>query len=536
MKNRFFKQGLPVLLALMLQIGVLAGCGKSPEGQMPSGDSETQTPSESVSVTEEQSTASNLPSWNDVNSPEAQRYKPAEKNYNRDYTMLTAVNDFYYSNYVYDYGTRGEPTEICDVAIWQRQVFLEDQFGITLKRVAKDKDEASRAFIQAMAGGDKICDVICLDGATSLTNAAEGYLLDANQVTALNLDAPYWDQRIREEYRVSDYLFALEGEFNFIDDLRTYVVIYNDRMYSDHDFYTKYGSPYELSKNGKWTYAKMMEMINDCGSLNTELKEDGTWAMVSETSAPYYFLLGAGVQMLTNDQGTLNVGFKDNWQSVLSKIEIYMELSKNQNVFFPDRPNAVSAGSDVWTCASNIFMYNRALFRSTALSAVLRLLEMEDDYGIMPIPNYEETVNGEEGVYHCWVDAKTHYPLAFPVTSATEIQVIGEMTEVMAYYSLYGADSLNRAFYDLLAYARLCRRPEDKEMLRLVFANKTYDIDFATQITGASGIINSTVYYESYDTMASQLDGIKTAAEARMQKWVSELLINVSKKHPDLNN
>ncbi|HBF15880.1 MAG TPA: hypothetical protein DDW30_09445 [Clostridiales bacterium] len=536
MNKSFFKRWAFLSLAGAMSLGVLLG-SVGCSGKKPAPEATGTEPRQSNSTAGgEEETASGLPSWNDMNSPTALKYKPTEKNYDRDFTMLTEVSEFYYTTYVYDYETKGEPTEICDMAIWQRQAFLEEQFGITLKRVDKVGSESTSAFTQAMASGDKICDVTCFRGTNSMTMAAEGYLLDANRIRALNLDAPYWDQRIREEYRVGDYLFTLDGEFNFIDDLRTYVVIYNDTMYSANDFYTKYGSPYELSEAGKWTFAQMMEMIKDCGSLNTDQKEDGTWAMVTEKQAPYCFLLGAGVQMVKNDKGNLSINFKDNWQSVSDMIDAYMALGKDQNVIFADRPGDFADTTDIWSTASNIFMYNRAMFRSTTLSAVLRLLDMEDDYGIMPVPNYAETPSGEEAVYHCWVEPQTHHPLSFPVTSASDIQTIGEMTEILAYYSLYGADSLNRAFYDLLAYARLCRRPEDTKMLRLVFANKTYDIDHAAGITGVYKVLVDVVAEKAYGTLASELNAIKTSSETKMQQWVADLMLNVAKKHPDLNN
>ena len=104
------------------------------------------------------------------------------------------------------------------------------------------------------------------------------------------------------------------------------------------------------------------------------------------------------------------------------------------------------------------------------------------------------------------------------------------MVEVMSYYSLYWVDSLNVAFYDLLAYARLCRKPEDEQMLRLVFANKTYDIDRAMDITGAESIIWDISNNQSYDTLSSAFGQIQTSAEEKMKELVNTLISNLAKQ------
>ena len=512
-----------VALALLAMPVLLTGCDKSPQ-PAPSGGDSTNPGSGDSGKTDDPGTQ---PS---TDSDEA-RYKPAQKTYDRDLTLLTQLETFYYSAYTYDYEKNGEPREICDVAIWQRQQFLSETFGITLKRLNLLGDTARTQFENSVTGGGKICDLACLNGVNSIQAAISGYLLDVSRVSALNPEAPYWDQRIQEEYRIQDHLFTLEGDFNYIDDLRTYVTIYNDTMYEGLGFYDTYGSPYELSKDGKWTYATMLEMIRECGHLDSgrDKPELDTWGMVSEPSAPYYFFLGSGRKMIRNEGGNLKHAFQVNWDLTYSTIEDYLRMDKDPAVIVADRANAFSDSTDVWTTASNIFMYNRALFRSTSLSATLRLLDMKDDYGIMPIPAYTEDQDG----YYCWVNSDNHYPMTFPITSWPEIDEIGEMTEVFSYYSLYGADSLNVAFYDLLAYARLCRRPEDKLMLQLIFANKTYDIDVAMGITGTVGSISSISNSQSYDVLYTSFRTIRDSAEEKMKGYVRDLITNLSKQKLD---
>lgn len=511
MKN-VLKKWLPFLLAFAMLL-TLAGC-------------KTDTPPEGPT----DSTGRNEVSG-DPDSDE-ERYKPADKYYDCDFVMLTNVASYSYAGYVWT--NEEKPKEICDVAIWQRQNYLEEKYGITLKRLDYEGDVAYQQFNNSMTGGGKICDVTCFSGRVSMNAAIAGYLIDVNKINSLNLEAPYWDQRIQSEYNLAGHIFMLEGDFNFIDDLRTYVVTYNDTLYGDYGYEDKYGTPYEMVANPdseyKWTYATMLEMIRENGFIDNGddvADERDTWGMVSESILPYYFFMGSGMKMIRNDEGNLSLAFQDNWSHTYNVIQEYLRIDSDENVLQVERTGALSDASNVWGTATNVFKYDRALFRANALNSVISLIDMEHDYGIMPIPKYTADQEG----YYCWVTAANHYPMSFPVTSWSEIEEIGEMAEVLSYCSLYGADSLNHAFYDLLAYARLCRDPDDVAMLKLVFANKTYDVDAALAITDLYVKISEASNAKQYDSLYTNLSAIKDSAAAVLQSKLNDLVANLAKQN-----
>lgn len=155
----------------------------------------------------------------------------------------------------------------------------------------------------------------------------------------------------------------------------------------------------------------------------------------------------------------------------------------------------------------------------------MRLLGMADDYGIMPNPLY--TSDQEE--YYCSVSGTAHTPLSIPANGkGTDVHVVAEMTEVVAYHSRYlSGDSMYYSFYDLLAYARLCRRPEDKEMLQLVFASLSYDIDPALGITGIYGTVSDMVAAgRDYRDLYSKLQAGREAAQKKLEQFVIDINLN----------
>ncbi len=512
--SRVFCWLLAVVLATSCLFG--AGCGKK-------GDSGDTDPSNPSAVTTN-------PTPDEENPDEEARFKPAPKDFGDgisggvyEYKMLVNTNYLYQNTYVYD--GEGTPTAVCDYALFLRKHFMKEQYNINLSITKKDDNEILTMLEAAVKGGDAdICETVFMNGINTMTAARNGYLLNLNKMDELNLEASYWDQRIQKEYVINDYLFCLEGDFGFIDDFRTYVTIYNKTMYEDNGNIDKYDTPYKMVSSGKWTYGTMKEMIKDLGDdLNGDNKmdEQDCYGLVAEFSAPYYFFLGSGMKYVSNQNGelTFNAANEAVWENAITALQEYLEMGQSKDVIFPDRDIKTS---DVWGDASAIFMNDRALFRCTSLSAVTRLLDMDSPYGILPIPKYTE---GQDG-YYCWVSPFNHNPLAIPVT-VRDSSKTALATEYLCYHSRYGGDSLNHAFYDLLAYAKLCHTVDDKNMLKLVFANKTFDVDGVTHVMGIENITMEIIRDSAYTQLASKLASARDGVTSRIQQVTLDIVNKV---------
>ncbi len=493
------------LLVLVLVLPAAFACQKKDNEGTPGGDGTGNT----VSTTDPGDTGD-----------EEVKNLPAEFNYGgKDFIMLTETNSLYFS--LYKWEESSYPEEIIDVALYLRQEMMKSKYGVNLV-LLNEGTEAYNKFSVATEGGDYLCDIAMLQATRSMTAARNGYFFNVNELNELRLDASYWDQRIQKEYAVGNRLYHLEGDFNYIDDMRTYVVAYNDTLYDELGYYETYGTPYDLVDGGKWTFEVMMNMVKDLAEDSTPdnvMNEKDTWGIVSEASAPYYFMLGSGKQFVSNNNGVLTYNGDDGtmWETLYNALEKTMELGKSPDVLMANRPGSVSA-SDVWTAASNVFFNDRALFRHTSLSAVTRLLDMKSNYGLLPIP---ALVEGQEG-YYCWVSPYNHYPMAFPITTK-DAHTAAQIVETLSYHSRYGADSLYEAFFDHLAYARLCRTVNDRNMLKIVFANKTYDIDTAANLASTEMVTTDIVKNGTYTTLSSGLRSKKDTAKTTIQNFVLDI-------------
>ena len=179
---------------------------------------------------------------------------------------------------------------------------------------------------------------------------------------------------------------------------------------------------------------------------------------------------------------------------------------------------------NAWGAASDIFETDRALFRTTTLSAVNRLVDMKSDYGILPIPQFYE----DQEDYYCWVSGVSATPLAISrfVPDAT---VTAEIVERLCYHSRYGEDTLYSAFFDQMAYSRICRSADDIKMLELVIESKTFDLDQAANITGIESSMYSLAKAKNFTAISSTISSKVGAAKTTLDIYLVTMLANNAK-------
>lgn len=473
---------------------------------------ETQDPEVTDAKTDAPSGAQTEAPNAETTEPEPQYPIPEAKDLNgfvyRNLIVGNTMWDFIY------YAEEGENGNIINDALFRREAFLEETFNCEVEHIVDSK--ALNTLGNHIGSGLDLCEAIYLPGTDTISAAKNGYVLDINDLQGLNLDQPWWDQRIQKEYLIGSHLFTLEGDMNMLDELRSICVVFNKNLYSDYNYNTLYGTPYDLVEQNKWTFDTLMEMIKGVTVDSTD--ENGMWGMVSEVSAPYYFFLGLGKKTLVNNGGEFVSNIES--EEVMSTLQKTMSLVVNPDVMIVN--NGVwFGGQDVWNNATKVFKSGNALFRSNALSSVNGLIDMSSDYGILPVPN-----DGESNEYYCYVSGGNHRPLSFP-SNLKDVENTMLLAEATAYYSRFTAKegnvSLRDAFYYQLADYRLARSPEDTRMLDIFFDSKTFDVDQTGKITGLESSIWSLAKAGNVDGVASTITATKKTATRTLQQFLKEL-------------
>ncbi len=525
MKNSKPIRLLALFCTLVMVFSLFAGCKK---------DTETADGEESGTISTDldgmpQEAIDYLPEQQDMGGYE---YRMVVQNSSEDHLQY----------YLSKEGLSGDAVSI---ALYTRQLFLEEYFNITMKVTSEEASTISTRINTVMLADEDLWDVcVVVAGRGMKGNVIKGDFLDMFQLDGLNLNTSYWDQNIQEAYAIEGMLFCLEGDFTILDELRTHGVLYNAKIYEDLGYNEKYGSPYELVSSGKWTYDTMLEMFKGTSSNSTgTMTKDDRWGMISETAAPHVFLLGSGASVARSVNGNMQLLFDDETQynTIYNTLDYILKtlFVQNTEVLFTDASNGVlSSASEVYYRESaTMFMQDKALFRNSTLLDATWLSDMTSRFGILPVPKFSE----DQEEYHCWTSSMAHAPLSIPRTvySHDHVDKTVAITEAMCYFSRYTIDgtmSLYESFYEKMTVAKLCQTSDDYKMLELIYASKTFDIDSAFNFTGLinvgisvisgkqSGNVNAT-----YDTLSSTMTGLRDSASVSCTDAVNQILTNTIK-------
>ena len=104
------------------------------------------------------------------------------------------------------------------------------------------KSGTESEFSTSATAGAYVCDFFLGTAQMNFRLLQQNLFVDLAGLQNLNLEAPYWDQNIQKEYSVADRIYLLEGDYTYYDEYRTYVMLYNDQLYTDFGYYETYGT------------------------------------------------------------------------------------------------------------------------------------------------------------------------------------------------------------------------------------------------------------------------------------------------------
>jgi hypothetical protein len=233
---------------------------------------------------------------------------------------------------------------------------------------------------------------------------------------------------------------------------------------SDHNL----ENPHVLVENDEWTLEKFSEMVEDTYTdLNAndkvDLEDYYGLAPASDSETAWYFACGASFLSKSEDSELTYTYLDDANTFILDDV---IALYDSENVLkFQDTYDSNKA-----------FREGRALFHSTALCDITMLNDMADEYGIVPMPKYDEYQKELYSNANRYISTMAVIP-----SSVTDIDNVGLLVEALAMASQY--TSLDKQ-YDTVLLLRQALDEKSKMNLQLVAESVSYDWGYTFDIAG----------------------------------------------------
>lgn len=288
----------------------------------------------------------------------------------------------------------------------------------------------------------------------------EGLLRTWDDTQYIDFTKPWWNQSIIKNLNVANRTYFTAGSLTIQSPL---VLIFNKTMLTENNL----EDPYELVRSGKWTVDKLGELASAAvldkdgnGKWNPNIDQFGfscpaNWRVASFVTAT----ADVSVKIDENGHPYLNL----NGEAQMAAFEKLYQL------FYDGNKTTTNSGVTLKT--------GRVLFEQSSLFDCELLKDVDIDYGILPLPKYDE--NQENYRTHTWTGM-----YALPLTlDGDELDFSCFVLEVM---SALAYEKIVPVYYEQVLKSRISNDPDSAEMLDIILSNIVYDFGLCFELTGTS--------------------------------------------------
>ena len=356
------------LLALTMMLSAFVACGKEDDNKTITNtdtDAETEAPDEEGTTEETE--------------PEYPLGIQQENNNNKEVVILMPADN---------------PIEIAKEAsservaqaMYERNCDAEEYLGvlITINNEHNGTWNVRAAYNDVIRNDVKdlhTIDIITMQTACSfVTLAQEGLLKNLTDVKSFDFDAPWWVPDMVGQYGMNGNLYGVYGDMTLSLYASMSTIYFNAKLVSDYSI----ESPYDMVRNNTWTLENMIK--------NAKLVEetvDGEYDPMTNKmgflglhTAQRTWLAALDLDLVdrNEDTGELTVP-KGPSDKLISVFDMFFDLFENENAFYVSSTSSAN---------HQAFMNGTVLYMLTFLDGVRNFRGMEDDYGLVPMPKYDD--------------------------------------------------------------------------------------------------------------------------------------------------
>lgn len=349
--------------------------------------------------------------------------------------------------------------------------------------------------------------------------AQEGYFYNLYTLENLNgLNDEWWDAYFKESAEIFGKLFFATGDIGFFTRDTLPGIFFNKETLKSLELQ----SPYELVKEHKWTLDVMKTWakgITEDVDNNGIIDYNDKFGVGGQMDNIWEYYHGSGEKLCTTDEKGYPIASFTTERAV-NVVTKALEIMQDDNIYvcandyFNDGGWYVNSPMEYIT---NAFVEGRSLFLSSSLSALEDLRNMDIDFGILPIPMYDETQDNYYSLINPWRGNAFTIPNYLTEDEAEAAAV------VMNVLGAEGRNTLRPAYYEVALKGQRARDDESQEMLDIIFNTAGCDIGFIYNW----GNMTSTILHAAVDAAPgsyisnadAQMSAIKAAIDATVVEF-----------------
>lgn len=350
-----------------------------------------------------------------------------------------------------------------DEAIYERNRFIEEQLGIVFNVESDTYSSIPGRVTNDVMGGlhyYHICynesykqTELALQGAYRSVNDYEDYI---------DFEMPWWYQDVLDDTTIAGNNFLIAGDMSMMLNDAVWCIAFNRRIIQDHG-----GSdPFALVREGKWTYEELYKLSKDT-------LVDGRYGIVSHYGVSAAFVVGGDQTLIVKDTdgGLVHNSFGDRFVSIYQDV-VRKFFEKNgvgeENCIRTSTTSQNYLINESYTGFNEMdtFTSGQATFVGQVLGSFRQSLpHAEIDYGIVPMPKYEETQKN-------YVSLISRSGSLCGVLASVEDEdgMLERVCNILEWFNAYSYKYVLPVYYDVILTGRIARNAETAEMLDIICA------------------------------------------------------------------
>jgi hypothetical protein len=391
-------------------------------------------------------------------------------------------------------------------AVYNRNLMIEEMFNIKIVPVNTAPDTHVASIRKAVKAGDNAYDATFNSTFSSATLSQEGILYDLHTIPDIDLSKPWWDQNAVKDLSIMNKLNYVTGDIGTMYKKSVGIILFNKQMMQDYAL----GDPYQFVQDKKWTMDKFLEL---CSAVSEDLNGDGKWNDEDKYGILGYCdiiaigLIGGGVKFATKNSNDIpeitffsekTVAIFEKFTEILYKPELFWSWSK------------VGSNNER---SRVMFANGQGLFNWNEFHSIPNLRTMETDFGILPMPLYNEQ---QDRYYHS-VNPHVAQMLAIPISNPN----IEQTGAVIQHMGAISKNILTPAYYEISLKGKHARDDESIMTMDLIFNTMTYDPGYMNNWGNlASFTLNMVDAYKK--DLTSEYGKIESKAQTALDKMIAK--------------
>ena len=387
--------------------------------------------------------------------------------------------------------TSSDPLE---QAVYTRNLLLEEKCKINYIVSPVGTGDVITVIANDIKGGAGEYSVAMPNMMGAGTMATRGHLRDFNDLPYIDLDAEWWDQGTAS-MSIGGQVFWMNSDVNFLAHDVTFLILFSKILAEKEGL----DNLYETVENQEWTldvFSSYVEKVSHDANGDGKFDNNDTYGLIGTSAMGSTMFYASGLKYIecpVDDDPYLCMTESD----LLKATDL---LDKVLDIFYSGNSTyIVKAGDEA--IAKGMFAANQGLFYSEVASYIVNLKDMSDDFGVLPVPKYDQTQEN----YQTWVHG----------ISSTMVVPVGpqnpeDVSKVLECMAILSGKHVIPTYYELVLKRKTVRDEESAGMLDIIFSNRTYDLVNYYSELGLAGTFQGAVtrgtnsFSSSYNKSASK--------------------------------